>query len=141
MTLANQAERIGRFYAVANPVKLEKEIGAVRERFSNDEWQTAVLKRMHEALVIIFRPALSYYTNWELEQLIINNYLEKTIVVARREEPSAYYEFLRRMSKMVKGLPINIDSRELYICFNEDLTVTTSDHITNTKHFKKLIVW
>lgn len=64
MKLDRQINSIGKFYAIANPEKNDTELGAVRETLLNDEWKAAVLDKMKDAIIIIFRPSLSKGTLW-----------------------------------------------------------------------------
>lgn len=79
--LAWQASRHGPVIAIGQPGTKLQPLGAVRDYFSDADWQTAVLKRINVASAIIFVVGRSPGAQWELAQLRERGALGKTLFV------------------------------------------------------------
>jgi hypothetical protein len=137
MKLDKHLKEIGPFYAIGNPDNPGTEIGAVRENFTNKEWQAAVLERMKEASMIIFRPSSSPGILWEFDQLLQNNYLLKTIIAVRKEEESEYAQFRKKVKSSLPNLP-GMRNKEMYVGFNDEWTALYAFDIRDTSLYIKL---
>jgi hypothetical protein len=135
MKLDKQIQKIGKFYAIGHPLKNDTDIGAVRESFTNEEWKNAVLQKMKEAIIIIFRPSISEGTIWEFEQIIKYDYLKKTII-AISEDNIEYDHFKEFIKDWGPNLPL-ISSKEAYLCFDTESKVSTFFQLNSTPLFLK----
>lgn len=128
---------LGPFYAIGNPGETEKEIGAVRGYHPDGEWQNAVLAKMKEAKLIIYRPSISWGTVWEFSQLIQNSFLPKTVICVKAEEKTEYEYFLKMIEKWKKKFPALVFNTN-YIYFDDELIPLVESDLRNTKIFKHL---
>lgn len=135
MKLDRHINSFGKFYAIANPEKKETELGAIRETFLNDEWKAAVLNKMKDAIIIIFRPSLSNGTLWEFVQLIKNGYLTKTIITIK-DDYREYIEFVKVVEPILPNLPLEIYD-ETFICIDNQSNVSIYDDIRETPIFMR----
>jgi hypothetical protein len=82
--LAEHFGHIGPFIAVGSPRwrgGVGPHLGAARAQLSNDEWQQKILSWMDISSAIVFMPALTHWTGWELEQIIARGHVRKTVLV------------------------------------------------------------
>lgn len=102
--IAWQAAEIGPVIAIGQPGTLLQPLGAVRDYFSDDEWQTAVLKRINISAAVIFVVGRSPGAQWELAQLRERGALGKTLFVF---PPVPEDEFDKRCFVLATGLGLH----------------------------------
>lgn len=91
--------------AVANPHDYHEPLGAIREYFSDADWQPFVSDRIAESQAIIFVLGRGNYTGWETQKILENNALDRVIFVVP-PDPQPALEYLEQNSeirKMVGG--------------------------------------
>lgn len=67
--------------AIADPKGIIKTRGAAKAHLADDKWQQEVLDWMHDALAIVIIAGSTPGVLWEIEQVVRNNYMEKTILL------------------------------------------------------------
>ncbi|WP_088342829.1 MULTISPECIES: FHA domain-containing protein [Rhodomicrobium] len=75
----------GPFVAVGSPTDHSPKLGAVRANLADDEWQAHIKKWMDSAETIVLMLGVSYWLNWELEQVIARRYWHKLIIIFPEE--------------------------------------------------------
>lgn len=138
MKLDGKIQSIGQFYAVNDPGKAESEIGAIRERFQEPEWQEGVLKLMNKARLIIYRPATSRGTLWEFDQIVNYGYLHKTIIAVSKDDLLDYKNFCRKIQPGFSDL-FPFEDDELYIHIDENKEIYYSNKMQYLTVYKEFI--
>ncbi|PQZ92924.1 hypothetical protein CQ018_10660 [Arthrobacter sp. MYb227] len=108
--IAWQSARVGPVIAIGQPGTRLQPLGAVRDYFSDDEWQTAVLRRINIASAVVFVVGRSPGAQWELAQLRERGALGKTVFVF---PPVPEKEFEKRCFVLCTGLglhPLTLNS-------------------------------
>jgi hypothetical protein len=109
--LSNHFSRFGPFVAIGSPNDAVPQLGAARVLLSDDEWQPRVLSWMRDARLIIMYSGTTHWVNWELRQVVKNEYATRLILMmpeiravlwARKGEISARVEQVR---EGFKGTP------------------------------------
>ena len=73
-------ELYGPLVAIGQPGQTLPHLGSYRLKFSDAEWQPAVLKMMEEAAIIVIMVGTSPWVRWEIEQVALHHYLDKTLL-------------------------------------------------------------
>jgi hypothetical protein len=139
--LANTAGQIGPVIAIGDPGKRTvQEFGAVREYYSNEEWQATALEKMKRASMIILRSSYGDGKGilWEEEQLR-NSFLKKTIFLLEVKGSVLEKELIRKLPGDLKGLSALDETR--YPCcleFLDERTVAVSRDMAQTALFQEL---
>lgn len=97
------ASRTGPVIAIGQPGTVLQPLGAVRDYFSDDEWQSAILKRINTSAAVVFVVGRSPGAQWELAQLRDRGALAKTVFVF---PPVGTDEFLMRCVVLAAGLGV-----------------------------------
>ena len=79
--LASRLQRLGPFVAIGEPGETLPDIGAARAYFDNAEWQTAVSGLIREARLICIMPGPGASVRWELEQVLRNEDVERSLIM------------------------------------------------------------
>lgn len=95
------ASRFGPVTAIGQPGTVLQPLGAARDYFADDEWQTAVLKRINRSSGIMYVVGRSPGAQWELEQIQNRGALGKTVFVF---PPLNTNEFIMRCIVLAAGL-------------------------------------
>ncbi len=95
------ASRVGPVIAIGQPGTKLQPLGAVRDYFDDDNWQSAVLKRINTSIAVIFVVGRSPGAQWELAQLRDRGALAKTVFVF---PPLGMDEFMKRSVVLADGL-------------------------------------
>lgn len=138
MKLDKEVNRLGKFYAIANPNSTETEIGAVRDTFTNEEWEKQVLKKMDEAIMIVYRPAETEGTLWEFDQILEHKHLTKTVIAVLKNEWNEYAAFERRFKSKLPKLPV-LNTKVMFICFDTANNVYVNSDLSETVLFRYLM--
>jgi hypothetical protein len=119
-----------RTIAVGMPSESTRPIGASRMYFKNFEWQYRVLELMKRASYILLVPANTDGLNWEIDQLVNLNFLNKTFISTRignlDNYPVRKARFTTFCTKIFSSYSIDIPKiKKLteYIAFKEDGSV------------------
>jgi len=104
--LAWHAARLGPVIAIGQPGTRLQPLGAVRDYFSDDDWQTAVLKRINMSAAVVFVVGRSPGAQWELAQLCTRGALGKTLFVF---PPVPKEELAKRCFVLCAGLGLPPD--------------------------------
>lgn len=80
-TISKSAYRYGPLLAVGKPEEQSPPLGAIREYFSEEEWQPFVEQTANEAQRIVFICGATKYTRWETERILEHNLSEKLVLV------------------------------------------------------------
>ncbi|NJM33692.1 MAG: FHA domain-containing protein [Rhodomicrobium sp.] len=83
--LANYFVHTGPFVAVGSPSDNSPKLGAVRTQLADDKWQARVLNWIQSSDTIVLVLGVSYWLNWELDQVITNRYWNKLIILFPEE--------------------------------------------------------
>lgn len=98
------AARTGPVVAIGQPGTMLQPLGAVRDYFSDDGWQTAVLRRINLSAAVIYIVGRSPGAQWELEQIHSRGALGKTVFVF---PPLPTKEWVARCTVLAAGLRIS----------------------------------
>jgi hypothetical protein len=79
--LAREVRGIGPFVAIGAPTEPLPELGAARAYFSNDTWQSAIIRWVDLAGLIIKVMGPTKWIRWELDTIIERNALSKLIIL------------------------------------------------------------
>jgi hypothetical protein len=85
--LARQVRGIGPFVAIGAPTEPLPELGAARTYFSNDTWQSAIMRWVDLACLIIAMVGPTKWIRWELDTIIERDALSKLIILMPRGRP------------------------------------------------------
>lgn len=108
--IAWRAATLGPVVAIGQPGTRLQPLGAVRDYFTDDEWQPAVRERISGASAVVFLVGRSPGAQWELGQLIANAALAKTLFVF---PPVPAVELDKRCTVLATGLrlePVELSS-------------------------------
>lgn len=98
------ASRLGPVIAIGQPGTVLQPLGAARDYFDDDEWQTAVLKRINVSKAIVYLVGRSPGAQWELAQIRDRGALGRTIFVF---PPVDAEEFVGRCLVLAAGLRVH----------------------------------
>lgn len=93
--------RSGPVLTVGQPDTFLQPLGAARDYYSDDDWQEAIVERMHAAPVIALVVGRSPSLRWEIAQIQQNGYLAKSIFIL---PPVPKVEFQLRMKVLCASL-------------------------------------
>jgi hypothetical protein len=79
--LARQVRGVGPFVAIGAPTEPLPELGAARAYFSNDTWQSAIIRWVDLAGLIITVIGPTKWIRWELDTIIERDALSKLIIL------------------------------------------------------------
>jgi len=99
--IAWQAAKVAPVIAIGQPGTRLQPLGAVRDYFSDDDWQVAVLKRINVSSAVIFVVGRSPGAQWELTQIRERGALGKTLFIF---PPLPSSEFRKRCLVLSAGL-------------------------------------
>jgi hypothetical protein len=118
-------------------------VGRILE--SEDSWKSAASELMHQASLIICMPSDHPGSRWELDEILRNQYLEKTVFLMPRD-PSGLWRKWQAMRDDWNAVVAHMESRGFRIppyeregllfairptigCFIEDLSLTSSKEL------------
>ncbi len=97
MTICKEINKVMPIIKISNPKEREVRPGANAIALTNDEWKDKVKSYMSTAQIIVVQPGISEWVEWEIDEIVENNYLYKTIFFASFSE--ADYVNYRKMLK------------------------------------------
>ena len=86
-SLASAVREIGPFVAIGAPTEALPELGAARAYFSNDTWQSAIMRWVDLAGLIITWVGPTKWIRWELDTIIERDALSKLIILMPQGRP------------------------------------------------------
>ena len=92
--ISRAAYRKGPLLAVGKPGEKNQPLGAIREYFSDTEWQPFVKETVNSAYRVVLICGATKYTRWETEQIISFGALERTIFVIPTDPSTAVKYFI-----------------------------------------------
>jgi hypothetical protein len=78
-TLCDEMDRLGSLSAIGAPGEFAPQLGAHRRYYADQEWQSAILEQIGSSKLIVMIVGLTPAVKWELEQIIRNGALTKTM--------------------------------------------------------------
>lgn len=90
--------RVGPVIAIGSPSDVRPPIGAAREYLGHDEWQRQVLYFMAQARAIVVSLSATQGLAWELDQIKVGGYTEKTLFIVPPELSRHFEEVILRVS-------------------------------------------
>lgn len=97
------ASRLGPVIAIGQPGCVLQPLGAARDYFDDDEWQTAVLERINVSKAIVYIVGRSPGAQWELAQIRDRGALGRTVFVF---PPVGTQEWFGRCLVLAAGLRV-----------------------------------
>lgn len=138
---------IGPMIALADPTITGPLSGAHRERVTDEEWKNKVLDYMRMAALIILMPSHSPGVLWEIEQIIKNGYLGKTIfymqigLINETIMQKAQYNIFRRNTSYLFPKPLpEYSSSKKYLHFDDAKNPVQYAQLIQIPFYVKLIV-
>lgn len=130
---------IGQFIKVGLPHSQGNE-SAHRIELEEQAWKNEIIELMSCSTMIIYRPSLSVGLVWELEQIISQNYLPKTIICfSKTEDNKTDYNLFKEMVSSLINLP-KIYFSDCYIYFNGKNKSFKTHSLRNVPLYKKLLL-
>ena len=137
--LSLSVSRVGRFIAVGIK-SYSGDVGAQRYVVEDEDWKDRVTDLMEKTSLILIRPSLSVGLIWELEQLVKNKYLQKTVICFnKRQDGSHNYKLFREVIKPFLKLPLSVFASK-YMWFNERLKLRKSSRLEDIPLYQDLLV-
>lgn len=96
--LVTNMSRVGPVIAIGSPSDVRPPIGAAREYLGHDEWQRHVLYFMAQARAIVVSLSATQGLAWELDQIKVGGYTDKTLFVVPPELSRHFEEVTLRVS-------------------------------------------
>lgn len=136
--LSLAAGKVGHFIAVGIS---NQDITAGAERYTVEDeiWKDRISELMEESSMILIRPSLSVGLIWELEQLVQNKYLKKTVICYHKKQDGSYnYKLFRDMTKHFVNLPSSFFAAR-FMCLDEERRVFKHSSLEDTQIFNRLL--